>query len=144
MTSRRNPFEDLERLFDQMGKQFEDLPAWEGLDYPMSSQLKVDVVEHDDEFEVTADLPGFAKEDIDVELVDDRLRIEAEHEEEIEEGEPGRYVRRERSKQSMSRTITLPEEVDEENVEAHFRNGVLSVTLQKLVGSEEAHRIDIE
>ena len=144
MTSRRNPFEEIERLFEQMSSQFEDFDSWQGLEGAMPGRLKIDLADHGDEFQLTADLPGFSKEDIDVELVEDKLRIRAEHEEDTETGEPGRYVRQERRKQSMDRSVTLPEPVDEEGVEARFRNGVLTVTLPKAAGRGDSHQIDIE
>lgn len=142
--SRRNPFDEIERFFERMSDQFEDVDDWRSIQPAWPGQLKVDVADYDDEYEVTADLPGYEKEDIDVELADDRLHISAEHEEEHEESEPGRYVRQERSKESTSRSVTLPEPVDEEAVSAQFQNGVLTVTLPKLSGGEESHRIDIE
>lgn len=142
--NRRNPFDEIERFFERMSEQFEDMDDWSSFETALPSRLKIDIADHGEEYEVTADLPGYDKEDIEVELAEDRLRIAAEHEAESEEEEPGRYVKRERSKQSVSRSVTLPEPVDEEGVEARFRNGVLTVTLQKAGGGEDAHRIDIE
>ncbi len=142
--SRRNPFEEIERFFDRMSEQFEDIDDIKGIQAPWPGQLKVDVADYGDTFEVTADLPGFSKEDISVQLTDDRLKISADHEEESEAESPGQYVRKERSKQSVSRTVTVPERVEESAVEARFKNGVLSVTLPKAEEAEDAHSIDIE
>ena len=114
----------------------------------------VDVADHGDELVVTADLPGFTTEEIDLTLRGDELRIRAEREQEREEsrgGEAGdagadetRYIRKERRHQSVSRAVMLPEEVDEENVSAEYRNGVLTVTLPKVhAGEDDSHRIDI-
>lgn len=142
--SRRNPFDEIERFFDRMSQQFEDIDDIKGFQAPWPGQLKVDVADYGDEYEVTADLPGYDKADISVELTDDRLRIAAEHEEASEEESPGQYVRKERSKQSVNRSVTLPEHVDETAVEARFKNGVLTVTLPKAEDAEDAHSIDIE
>ena len=144
MPSRRNPFDEIERLFERMSEQFDDFDDLGSFEKSWPTRLKVDIADHGEEYQVTADLPGYAKEDIDVELADDRLRISAEHESETEEVDPARYVKRERSKQSMNRSVTLPEPVDETGVEASFRNGVLTVTLPKVGGGDDAHRIDIE
>ncbi|MFB6153466.1 MAG: Hsp20/alpha crystallin family protein [Halodesulfurarchaeum sp.] len=141
---RSNPFEEIQRMLDRMSEQFEDVDTLRDFEPALPGRLRVDVEDYGDEFQVTADLPGFTKSDLDVELSENRLRIAAEHEEESESEEPERYVRRERRTQSVSRTITLPEEVDDEGVEATFRNGVLTVTLPKLVAEEDTHQIDIE
>ena len=135
-------------MMNRMSRQFE-----ESMGGPDLSQLtggtgtSIDVADHDDEFVVTADLPGFQKDEIDVSLRGDRLHVEADHEQEREEtgGEDEtRYLRKERRHQSVSRSVTLPEDVDEENVSATYRNGVLTVTLPKLhVESDESHRIDV-
>ena len=138
---RNNPFEDIERMFERMSEQFEDFPKTE---MGLTNQLTVDVEDRVDEYVVTADLPGFTKDDIDVELVEQTLRIAAESETEAETEEPGQYVRRERSRESMSRSISLPEAVEKEAVEARYKNGVLTVTLPKAYTTEDTHEIDIE
>ncbi|CQH43825.1 Hsp20-type molecular chaperone [Halobacterium hubeiense] len=131
--ARGSPFDELERLLDKMNDARERA----------GGGLAVDVEDEDDQFVVTADLPGFEKDDIDVEVRDRTLRIEARHEEETEEGEDN-YVRRERSKRSLSRSVTLPEEVDEAGASAAFQNGVLTVELPKVHTSEESTSVDIE
>lgn len=142
----RNPFEELERIFDRMSRQFEG--SWGEWEMPGGMQeMSIDVADRADEIVVTADLPGFERDDIDVRLADNRLRIHAHREETTEEtGEEGRgeYIRQERSHRSMNRSITLPESVDEENVHARYTNGVLTVTLPKLHKVEESRSISIE
>lgn len=126
-------------MFDRLSRQFEQDP------FDMTGfggSIAVDVADHDDEYVVTADLPGFDKDDIDVSLADRTLVIEAEHEE-TEEEESADYLRRERSRQSLSRSLTLPESVDEEGIGARFKNGVLTVTLPKRE-SGSGKRIEIE
>jgi HSP20 family protein len=154
--SRRNPFRDIEEMVERMQQQLEEELG--GVRGPGSGSgpgqgrptgggsLAVDVEDRDEEYVVTADLPGYDREDIDIELIEDALRISAEHEEEsetgAEEGE-GHYVRRERRRQSMSRTVSLPGAVDADAASASFTNGVLTVTIPK-VGGDEGHEIDIE
>ncbi|WP_135825007.1 Hsp20/alpha crystallin family protein [Halorussus ruber] len=148
MAGRRNPFEEIEEMMNRMSRQFEgmggsDLSELTG----QRGGTSIDLAERDDEFVVTADLPGFEKDDIGVSLRGDQLRIDAEHEEAREEGdedEEGRYLRKERRHQSVSRSVSLPGDVDEEGVSAQFRNGVLTVTLPKLsAGEEDSRQIDI-
>lgn len=125
----RNPFDEIERMFDRMGSRLE--PFEEGV---FEGSVAVDVEETDDAYVVTADLPGFDRDDIDVELAGDRLTLSATHtESESEEGDEdeGRYLRRERRERSVSRSIRLPEPTDEDAAEADYTNGVLTVTLPK-------------
>jgi len=117
--SRNDPFGEIERLFDQFGLDLE------------GGGVAVDVFDAGDAVEVTADLPGYETDDIDVQLQDGRrLTITAEAKSESER-EEGRYVTRERRRQSTSRTVRLPEAVDESGTEATYTNGVLTVRLPK-------------
>jgi HSP20 family protein len=149
MAGRRNPFEEIEEMMNRMSRQFEESMGRSELGQLTGREggAAVDVADRDDELVVTADLPGFTTEEIDLTLRGDELRIDAEHEQETEEGgerDEGRYIRKERRHQSVSRSVTLPEEVDEENVSAEYRNGVLTVTLPKTHGGKnDSHRIDI-
>ena len=138
--SRRNPFEDIERMFERMNEQlgqFNEMPV------PTTQSLSVDLADHDDAFEVTADLPGYDREDIDLSVADRILHISAERDDSSEAGE-GNYLRRERRRQSMSRSLSLPEDVDEDEASATYRNGVLTVTLPKSTTEDDSRSIDID
>lgn len=147
MDDRRNPFEEIERLFNRMGDQFQGdfgggLGEMTGVGGPA-----VDLADQGDEFVATVDLPGYDKENIDVQLRGDQLRISAEREAASEQDrtmEEGRFIRRERSRKSANRSLTLPEEVQEDEVKASYRNGVLTVHLPKATASGGGHSIDIE
>lgn len=144
MAGRKNPFDEIEELFERMGRQFENMGdqfGSGGMGWQPGG-MSVDVADNGDEFVVTADLPGFEKDDIDISLRGDRLRISAESTAETEEGDED-FLRRERSQRSMSRTLTLPEPVDESDVSAEYRNGVLTVTLSKIVGDDDSHDIEV-
>lgn len=135
-------------MFERMSRQFEGMGRqWDG---PMGAMartegMEIDVADYDDEIVVTADVPGFEKEDIDLTLSERTLTITAEREMESESGE-GEYLRRERRSSSMRRSVRLPESVDEEGATASYRNGVLTVTLPKLTMDEddEGRHIDVE
>ncbi|RLM53928.1 Hsp20/alpha crystallin family protein [Halobellus sp. Atlit-31R] len=148
MSARSNPFEELERLFDRMSRQFDDTSRiWEseGPFARWSSEyesMALDLVEHDDEFVVTVDLPGFEREDVEIQVTDHTLRIEAERETDVEEEEE-QYLRHERRQQAMHRSLRLPDDIDKEGVSARMKNGVLTITLPK-IEAEEARTIDIE
>lgn len=147
MSMRGNPFEEIERLFERLSRQFDEASrSWERDEplelWPTTESMAVDLAEHDDAFVVTVDLPGFERDEVEVRLADRTLHVDAEHEEAAEEAEEA-YLRRERRHESMHRSLRLPAEVDEEDVTARMKNGVLTVTLAK-VEAEEARRIDIE
>lgn len=126
-------------MFDRLSKQIEQEPF--GI-VGMEGSIAVDVADSDEEFVVTADLPGLSKDDIDVSLADRTLKIEADYE--GEEGEESAdYLRRERNRQPVSRSLTLPEPVEEERISATFKQGVLTVTLPKR-GTDGGQRIEIE
>jgi len=140
MTRRNNPFDEIERMFERMQRQFEgelDAPAALG-----GGDIAVDVADRGDEYAVIADLPGYDRADVSVELTDDALEIAAEHTEESETADD-EFVRRERHHQSLSRSVSIPGPVAADGAEATFSNGVLTVTLPKASG-EDSHRIDID
>ena len=149
MATRLNPFEEIEQFFNRMSRQFEETSRELDSTEPFSSlqlgsrAMAVDVVEDGETIVVTADLPGFEREEVDVRVSDHTLRISAEREETIDETEGERYLRHERRHQSTSRSIQLPSEVDKDNVEARMKHGVLSITLPKRE-MEEAREIDID
>jgi HSP20 family protein len=148
MSIRRNPFRELERMFEQMSRQFEEASGqWEDrpFDFGLTSggSMNVDVEDREESFVVTADLPGFSKEDITVKVNDTRLSIAAESEMESEEGDET-YLRKERSRTSMRRSVSLPEPVDEDGVGANYRNGVLTITLPKRTQRDSGTNIEVE
>lgn len=141
--TRRNPFEELEQLFERMSQQVEP-SEWGSF---RRGSISVDIVDVGDSLEVTADLPGFERDEISLTLSDGALRIDAERSSETEEREEDtavRYVRQERHHESVSRSIRLPEAIDESAASARHTNGVLTVSLPKAEPGAEGRQIDIE
>ncbi len=136
MTS-RNPFEEIERMFEQMDK------GLRSFDTNLTQGVPLDLLDEGDRFVITADLPGYDKDDIEVRLSGKTLRIEAERTAEIED-EDGEYVRRERSHESIHRTVRLPESVVENETDATYTNGVLTVALSKATSEGGGQSIPIE
>lgn len=139
MTTGRNPFQEIEQFFERMGRQFETDDSWSA----SVESMAIDLLERDSEFVATVDLPGFEQSEVDVTVSDHTLRITAEHEQAVEEREPGQYLRKERRHESTARSITLPQEVDTDAVSATMNHGVLTVTLPKIEG-ESQRVIEIE
>lgn len=146
---RTTPFDDIDRLFERMNRRFAEfdsnLGEMDRWSAPMGGirGISMDVANYDEEIVVVADLPGFEKENIDLSVTDDSLTVKATRESD-EESESDAYVRRERSSESVQRSISLPAMVDADATSASYNNGVLTVTLPKLEKGEGSHRIDID
>ena len=90
----------------------------------------VDISENNEEFMIKAELPGVNKEDVKVAVEDGVVRIQGERKQEKEEKDK-KFHRVERSYGSFMRTFRLPDNIDESNVQAQFKDGVLTVRLPK-------------
>ena len=90
----------------------------------------VDVKESDNSFTLTADIPGLTKKEVKVNITDGILSISGERKFE-DEKESGNYHYRERRYGSFSRTFNLPETVNDKDISASFKNGILSIELPK-------------
>lgn len=146
--------EDMRNYMESLTRQFTDtgLPALLPASGEASSAmlpaprtaLRVDVAEKGDEVVVTADMiPGVAKKDISLDLVNPQsLEITCERKEEKKEEKEGYYMR-ERSFGSMTRIVPLPKPVAEEGSTASFKNGVLEVHLKKTT-KESRGKIAVE
>ncbi|UPW00265.1 Hsp20/alpha crystallin family protein [Halorussus gelatinilyticus] len=102
-------------------------------------EIAVDVAERSDEFVVTADLPGVRKQDIDVTVRKNRVQILAEPQDDPENA--GTFAGRARERGQVSRSIRLPERVDEKRTNAEYLNGRLRITLPK---RERRRSVDVE
>jgi HSP20 family protein len=142
------PFEALRRQLDRF---FDEAPQlrrtgeFEPFDRFMSWQgaPPVDFVERDNEFELTAELPGLDQKDVEVKVVNGALVMSGEKKVEREEKGEGRFFS-ERRYGSFKRSFRLPENVDPDKIAARFEKGVLTVTLPKGAQAKpEEKKIDI-
>jgi HSP20 family protein len=90
----------------------------------------VDLLEREDSLVLKADLPGMSEDDVQIEVRDSVLMISGERRSDVEDKQNG-YYRVERAFGSFSRSLTLPEGVDADRIQASFSNGVLEVTIPK-------------
>lgn len=107
-----------------------------------TSNMKCDIYEKDGNYFIEIDVPGFKKEDIDVDIDKGYLTISAKHEENIDE-ENKNYIRKERTYGSFSRQFYIGN-VAEEQVKAEFNNGTLKVVVPKEEEKETKKRIEID
>jgi len=129
---RYNPFGELGRLHQEMTRLFDELAGDEkeetfggGAWMP-----RVNINETKDEFVVTADLPGIKKEDISINMENNMLTVMGERKFEVDEKKDN-YHRVEKRYGKFSRSFRIPNNVDEKNVDAEYRNGELFITLKK-------------
>ena len=94
--------------------------------------MKTDVHEHEDHYEVDIDLPGFAKDEITIELNNGYLTVSAAKGlDKDQNDQKGKLIRQERYAGAMQRSFYVGEELTEEDVKASFKHGVLSLCLPK-------------
>ena len=115
--------------FDDLFKGFWMKP----LPFPAESELKmkIDVKEDDKAFTVKAEIPGVKKEDIQVDIDDDHVSLRAEVKREKEEKKDEKVVYSERAYGMVSRSFTLPADVDAKGAKAEYKDGVLNLMLPK-------------
>ena len=138
-----DPVSEMNRMFDNMlgglirrsgGQQRAEVAEW---------APAIDVVTKDSDLVIRAELPGVKREDVDITLQDNVLTISGERKVEQEE-ERGGYHVRERRYGSFSRSLALPEGLDESKIHARYDKGVLEVTVQGAAAVQEPKRIQIE
>ncbi|MBN1140044.1 MAG: Hsp20/alpha crystallin family protein [Anaerolineae bacterium] len=135
--------QDMNRLFDDFFRSWGVMP-WRGWgEQALAFNPQVDVVEDEKEIHVSAELPGMDENDIDVSLSQGVLTIKGEKRHEKKD-EGKNYYRLERSYGSFQRSIPLPAEVNEDKVEATFKNGVLTVTLPKTAAARARKQVAIK
>ena len=135
--TRYNPFEE---LFNDFGKGFFVRP------FPVPAvaelQMKIDVKEDDKSYTVSADIPGVKKEDIKVDVEGDQVTVIAEAKQEKEEKKGEKVIHSERSYGMVSRSFTLPTDVDEKGAKAEYKDGVLNLVLPKK-SNGSAKRVEV-
>ncbi|WP_435155638.1 Hsp20/alpha crystallin family protein [Haladaptatus sp. DFWS20] len=130
---RYTPFEDMDRMFEQMRSRM-----W-GVSDPRGDGRRgthIDLKEHDGQFVLVADLPGFEKEEIDLTFSDDVLTVSAKHEVTGDDFSRAR---------ELSERVSLPKAVEKDGITASYRNGVLEVRLPvaEEEDAEEDDKIEI-
>ncbi|HET7885784.1 MAG TPA: Hsp20/alpha crystallin family protein [Bradyrhizobium sp.] len=144
------PFENLRTQVDRLFHDFEagflqsplyrDVENFWRRDLAFPVTPAIDVVEKDNAFEITAELPGLDAKNIELSLSDDILTIKGEKNEEKEEKTKDRYVS-ERRYGSFRRSLRLPSSVDAAKIDASFKSGVLAVTLPKSAEAQKKQTV---
>ena len=132
--ARLNPARDLMRMREEMDRLFSEFfrpgDGEEGTWMRGSWAPPVDIYETNEDFVLKAELPGFSKEDVQIELNGNRLTLRGERKHDTEAKEE-QYHRIERAYGRFERVFWLPTTVDAEKIKANFANGVLELRLPK-------------
>ena len=138
---RRSPefMRDFDRVFERFRSDFEDMlwpservfrRAFSVLPGAEMRALHVDLEDRGKDFLLKAEMPGFKKEDVEIEVQEDSVEIRGETGWK-QEDEKKNYVVKERGSESFYRIIRLPEEIRADSVEANLKDGVLEISLPK-------------
>jgi HSP20 family protein len=129
--SRWDPFRELSKAQDQVSRFFEDNFLRRASESSLSLWApEVDIHETQDALVLEADLPGLEEKDLDIRVENNMLTIRGERKFEKKVSEEN-YLRVERSYGSFCRSFSLPHTVNAEQIQANYRNGVLTVRLPK-------------
>ncbi|HUW29416.1 MAG TPA: Hsp20/alpha crystallin family protein [Sulfuriferula sp.] len=144
-----NPFEEMDRLFEgflQRGwmRPFRwERPLWKELELPFEGKMpSVDIVDHDEDILVRAEVPGVDKKDLEISVTENTVTLKGKSSHEEKE-EKGNYYRCEISRGAFARTIALPHDVDPDKSKATFKDGVLELTMPKVTKSKR-HTIKLD
>jgi HSP20 family protein len=132
-------FDDFGDFYSMVDDFFNSWPYKRSM---MKDSFKVDVQELDNKYLVEAELPGVDKNEVNIEMNEERLTISVKREESINE-EKKNYIHKERRFSSMSRSIYL-EDAKSEGIKANLENGVLKITVPKESRPGKSVKIDIE
>lgn len=124
----------LDEFFGDLNKGFWIKPF--ALPGETELKMKVDVKENDKAYTVHAEVPGVTKEDIQVDLNGDQVSIRAEVKREKEKKEGEKVLHSERYYGMVSRSFTLPTDVDAQGASANYKDGVLELTLPKKASAQ--------
>ncbi|MCM1212616.1 MAG: Hsp20/alpha crystallin family protein [Blautia sp.] len=134
-------FEDsFDKLMDDAFRDF-----WGNNELGRHDAFKTDVIDQGNSYLLQAELPGFRKEDINIDLKNDLLTISASHNEEKEEDANNKYIRRERYYSSYSRSFRV-NNIEAGDIDASYNNGILEVIFPKKDAEtkEAVQRIEIK
>jgi HSP20 family protein len=146
-----NPLKELESMRKEMDRIWEDLFPSRKAEAPWKRQAgaqeatvspAIDIIDRTAEIVVRAEMPGVAKDDIDISLQDGTLTIKGEVKEEAGQKE-GNFTYSERNYRYFARSLNIPFKIKQDGIKATLKDGVLSVQLPKVV-EEQPRKITVD
>jgi len=114
---------EVDRMMDQV---------WGGaFNAPVSRKPAVDFLETEEGYKLVADIPGVSQEDLSLEVKENLLTFSTPKKEEKDQEKADQYLLQERRSGEYARSFRLPKDVDQENISAELKNGVLTVVIGK-------------
>lgn len=147
-----NMHREMDRMFDNAFRQFNTgMPTFNWQRGALSSlsggflKPSVDIKEDKKSYTITVEVPGVQEDDVKLELQNQNLVVQGEKKN-VQENQDETYHSIERSYGAFKRILTLPEDSDQDNIEAEFKNGVLSIFIprKEIAKSEGSKIIDIK
>lgn len=135
---------DLEKTINRFGKEVQDFVGKIAEEFHEDEifQPRADIIENDDEFSIFMDLPGSTKSDLNISLKESVLKITGSRK--ISYAENYVIKKQERSEGAFTRSFALPEDVNQAEIKATFKQGVLKVTLPKSSALKDTTNIEID
>ncbi len=147
LPTKYEPFREMRRLQKEMDEMFADFfeAGREGHSMMGFGQRVplADIEDLEDSLKVSMEMPGLEKEDIKIKVDKDSIEISAERKENLEEKKKN-YYHCERSYTSFGRKIGLPVEVNPDDVDAEYKDGILRITLKKVGEKEEKKEVKVK
>lgn len=125
------PFFDVGKTLEEMDRALSRMGQPLGLrSVPRGTFPAINVYEQDDSIVLTAEVPGIKPDDLDVTVVNDSVTLKGRRQEQ-NPSDDSRIYRRERAAGAFARTVTLPESIDPNSVQAWYKDGILRVHMSK-------------
>lgn len=137
--NRDNLLNTFDRFFDDALKgQFPEIYKAFGIEpFSKAAYPKVNVLSYDDKIEIEAEIAGYNKDDISIQVEDDVLSIVGKTAQQAEQTDKSVYLLRELKRSSFSRSFRLTDQLDSDRIEAVFNNGLLNITIPRKVQQKE-------
>ena len=139
---------EIDRLFDEAFRGFPSVFRG-GLEWPEITPVmltpSLDIKETDENYVVSVEIPGVAKEDVDIRIDGDTLTIHGEKKQEKKEDKEN-YHCVERHYGSFERMLTIPEDANADNIDAKFKDGVLTINIKRQAKSvpKEVKKVEVK
>ena len=124
--------QEIDQLFNSFVRGVPDFPFFREVPGSWNSMMRpqVDIAERGKEYLITVEVPGVEEKDLELTISEETLTVRGEKRSEKEEDDQ-QYHRVERSYGAFQRMISLPEDADDQEVKAKFKNGVLRISVKK-------------
>ncbi len=136
---RFNPVKEFENFNEKFQNIFGELPNL-GFDYDNSFRPKADIYSDEKNFYVNLEVPGVKKEDLKISLKDSVLTVSGEKKNQDGENKELNYYKNEISTGKFSRNFNLSKEIDQDNIQAAYEDGILKIVVSKKLKEEKTEK----